>query len=164
MTSCPSVTLLQDSKFETGVMIAGCCIAIASLVPVAMYQTGVIQHLPDPPAEVFDSDTITSSREAHPFGIPDSLLGVASFGTTLALILASRRSMAARRLLAAKLVADATVAAFNATRQVVSFGKLCSWCTVTALSAGVTAYGGRDAIRAAVGEAKGFVRSGGSRG
>jgi glucoamylase len=128
MTPClPS----QDSQGKTSVMIVGCCVAIACLVPVAMYQTGAIHQLPDPPSAIFDSNVITGSKEAHPFGIPDALLGLASFGTTVALVLASRRSVAARRLLAAKLVVDATVAAFNATRQVVSFGKLCSWCTVT---------------------------------
>jgi uncharacterized membrane protein len=160
MTPClPFQDLSQDSQGKTSVMIVGCCVAIACLVPVAMYQTGAIQQLPDPPSEIFDSNAITSSKEAHPFGIPDALLGLASFGTTVALVLASRRSVAARRLLAAKLVVDATVAAFNATRQVVSFGKLCSWCTGTALATGVTVHSGRQAIQTTFEEAKVFVRS-----
>ena len=45
---------------------------------------------------------------------------------------------------------DISVAAFNAVRQVTEFGKLCSWCTATALSAGVMAYAGRESIREAV--------------
>lgn len=148
----------SDPAEKKGAMLAGCCVAIGSLIPVALYQVGAIKHLPDPPSEVFDSDTITSSKDAHPFGIPDALLGIASFGTTLALVLASRRSETARRLLAAKLVLDTTVAAFDSTRQVISFRKLCSWCTVVALAAGVTAYSGRAAIQASLEEAISFVR------
>jgi uncharacterized membrane protein len=157
--SLPPAELSKDSRRRTKVMVAGCCVAIASLAPVAMYQTGAIAHLPDPPSKIFDSNAITSSKEAHPFGIPDSLLGLASFGTTLALVLAARRSVTARRLLAAKLAADTTVAAFNATRQVLTFGRLCSWCTVTALAAGVTAYGGRETIRVSLEEGTAYMRS-----
>jgi uncharacterized membrane protein len=87
------------------------------------------------------------SKAAHPFGVPDALLGLASFGTTLTLALMSKRSRMANKLLGAKLVLDASAAAFNAGRQVVSFGRLCSWCTGTALSAGVMAYAGRASIR-----------------
>lgn len=140
-------------------MLAGSSVAIVSLVPVALYQMKTISHLPDPPSEVFNSDAITSSGQAHPFGIPDALIGIASFGTTLALVLASRRSVTARRLLAAKLALDTTAAAFNATRQLVSFGKLCSWCTVTALAASVTAYGGRAVIQESFEEATAFLGS-----
>ena len=53
----------------------------------------------------------------------------------------------ATKILGVKLGMDASVAAFNAVRQVAEFGKLCSWCTATALSAGVMAYAGRGSIR-----------------
>jgi uncharacterized membrane protein len=131
-------------------LIAACCTALATLVPVALYQTGVLDRLPDPPFAVFDSERITSSHAAHPLGIPDGLLGLASFSTTLALALFAERHTKLRKLLGLKLTLDASVAAFNATRQVVSFGKLCSWCTGTAAAAGVMAYSGRDAIEEAL--------------
>jgi uncharacterized membrane protein len=114
---------------------------------VALYQTGYLSRLPDPPSTLFDSERITTSQVAHPFGIPDALLGLGSFGMTLALILLANRNVRAGKLLGAKLTLDASVAAFNATRQVASFGKLCSWCTGTALAAGVMAYAGRETIR-----------------
>ena len=126
------------------VLTAACCTAIATLVPVALYQTGMLSSLPDPPAPIFNSEQITSSKAAHPFGLPDSLLGLASFGTTLTLILLAKRSPVAKKLLGAKLAIDASTGAFNAGRQVVSFGKLCSWCTGTAISAGVMAYAGEE--------------------
>jgi uncharacterized membrane protein len=128
-------------------LIGACCAALATLVPVALYQTGVLPRLPDPPSSVFDSERITTSKAAHPLGIPDGILGLASFGTTLALTLLSRRNRVAKNLLGAKLTLDASAAVFNASRQVVSFGKLCSWCTGTALAAGVMSYAGRKTIR-----------------
>ncbi len=111
--------------------------AIGTLVPVALYQCHAIEHLPDPPGDWFDSDEITGSKSAHPAGVPDSLLGLASYGTTLALVLAARHSPVARKLLRAKLVVDGGMASVNVVKQVVSFGKLCSWCTGTALATAV---------------------------
>jgi uncharacterized membrane protein len=128
-------------------VIMACGVALATLVPVALYQTGAIAHLPDPPLPVFDSDRITNSRAAHPLGVPDSLLGLASFGATMGLALLARRNRTARTLLGAKLALDASAAAFNAGRQVFGFGQLCSWCTGTAVAAGVMAYAGREDIR-----------------
>jgi uncharacterized membrane protein len=134
-------------------LVGASCVAIATLVPVALYQVGVVPRLCDPPLRVFDSERITMSKAAHPFGVPDALLGLASFGSTLTLALMSKRSRMANKLLGAKLVLDASAAAFNAGRQVVSFGRLCSWCTGTALSAGVMAYVGRASIRNSLREA-----------
>ncbi len=140
---CSSQTpRLKDDRL----VIGSCCAALATLVPVALFQTGILPALPDPPLRVFDSERITMSAAAHPLGIPDGLLGLASFGATLALALLARRHQTAKQLLGAKLTLDASAAAFNAGRQVVRFGKLCSWCTGTALAAGMMAYGGREAI------------------
>jgi uncharacterized membrane protein len=126
-------------------------------VPVTLYHTGALHRLPDPPLRVFDSQQITMSGAAHPLGVPDGVLGLASFGATLALTLLARRHRAANKLLGAKLTLDASAAAFNAGRQVVSFGKLCSWCTGTALAAGVMAYAGRKTIQQAWAEAASTV-------
>jgi uncharacterized membrane protein len=128
-------------------LIAASCAALATLVPVALFQLNVISKLPDPPLPVFDSERITKSKTAHPMGIPDAVLGLASFGTTLTLAVLARRNKTAKKILGVKLGMDASVAAFNAVRQVAEFGKLCSWCTATALSAGVMAYAGRGSIR-----------------
>ena len=129
-----------------GLIIGACCAAIGTLVPVALHQLGAVGHLPDPPCPMFDSDRITESAMAHPFGVPDSLPGLASYGTTLGLALTSTRCRPARLLLGGKLVLDSAAAAFNATRQVTRFGKLCSWCTGTALATGVMVYAGRSVI------------------
>ena len=152
----------NPSSIDRALLVGANCVALATLVPVALYQLGAISHLPDPPASVFDSERITTSKAAHPFGIPDALLGLASFGTTLSLAVLSRRSTTARKLLGAKLMLDVSAAAFNAGRQAVSFGKLCSWCTGTALSAGVMAYAGRGAMRDCMRDAALLARTAGN--
>ena len=131
---------------------------IATLIPVAMKQLGGIDHLPDPPGAVFDSDGITGSKAAHPLGVPDSLPGLANFGVTLALALEARGNATVRPLLAAKLVLDGGFAAFNMGRQVVSFGKLCSWCTGTAVCAFAMVWAGRTLIAEEAQKLRGMAR------
>ncbi len=132
-----------DQKIALG----GCGAALATLAVVALFQSGAIDSLPDPPGEIFDSERITLSKMAHPAGISDSYLGLASYGTTLTLLLLAEKCGWARRVLGAKLVMDAGAAGFNAVRQVVKFGKLCSWCTATALATAVMVYGGRGVVK-----------------
>ncbi|WP_419806178.1 vitamin K epoxide reductase family protein [Terriglobus sp.] len=155
----PPTESVTPSPQKDVVLTAACCSAIATLVPIALYQTGMLSGLPEPPAPIFDSERITSYKAAHPLGVPDALLGLASFGTTLTLILLAKRSPGARKLLGAKLSLDAAAGAFNAGRQVVSFGKLCSWCTGTAIAAGVMAYAGRNVIEESWRDATLAVRS-----
>ncbi len=150
--SVPAVSESIATADNRPLMIGACCVALATLVPVALYQLGVTSELPDPPLSVFNSERITMSKTAHPLGIPDSLLGLVSFGTTLTLAILAKRNRTAARLLGIKLGLDASAAAFNAVRQVVEFRKLCSWCTATALSAGAMTYAGRDSLRRVLGE------------
>jgi uncharacterized membrane protein len=89
-------------------LLAASCTAVASLVPVALYQLHLISKLPDPPLSVFDSEQITMSKTAHPMGIPDGLLGLASFGTTLTLALLAKQNRTAKKLLGVKLGMDAS--------------------------------------------------------
>lgn len=122
--------------------MAACGAAMAALVPVLLHQVGVVEHLPDPPGELFDSDEITESKAAHPMGVPDALLGLASYGVTMGLMLGARRCRVMRPALKAKLAMDGGMAGFNVVRQVVQFGKVCSWCTGTAAATAVmVAYG-----------------------
>jgi len=132
--------------------------ALATLAPVVAHQLGALRHLPDPPGSVFDSDRITTSKAARPLGIPDGLLGMGSYGATLALVLLAPNNPAARRLLAWKLAADGSMAAFNVARQVVSFGKLCSWCTGTAICTAAMVFAGRKIIAEEAGGLRPLLR------
>ena len=137
---------MEMCKTEKVLALTACGTAIGTLVAVALFQSGAIDALPDPPGAIFDSERITLSKMAHPLGIPDSYLGLASYGTTLTLLLLADKNKWARRALGFKLVGDGGVAGFNAVRQMVKFGKLCSWCTGTALATGVMVYAGRKAV------------------
>ena len=136
------------TKADQVIALSGCCVALSTLAGIALFQSEIVDRLPDPPGKIFASERITLSRTAHPFGIPDSYLGLASYGATLFLLLTAKRSPWLMRALGLKLVGDAGAAGFNAVRQVVSFGKVCSWCTGTALATVVMVYGGREAIAA----------------
>ena len=127
--------------------VTGAALALGTLIPVALYQTGVLRKLPDPPGAIFDSDYITSSKDAHPFGIPDSLLGLGSYGATLALLLGAPKCGVVRKVLAVKLAADSTMAATNVVKQLVKFRRVCSWCTGTAIATGIMVAAGRKYLK-----------------
>jgi hypothetical protein len=88
---------------------------------VAAHQLGLLPHLPDPPVSVFDSDRIFELKVAHPWGIPDGLLGLGSYGATLTLVLLTRRDEKWNGLQSLKRKADASAASFNLCRQIVFF-------------------------------------------
>jgi uncharacterized membrane protein len=138
---------MSGSERSRLIAITAASAAIATLIPVALYQCHVIETLPDPPGAWFDSEMITSSKAAHPMDVPDSLPGLASYGVTLALAIMSRRSLVARRVFGVKLILDGGMAAVNVVKQVVSFRRLCSWCTGTALMTAVLVPAGRHYVK-----------------
>ena len=84
---------------------------------ISLYQTGVIRHLPEPPLPGLDADKVHGSAQRVGPGIPDGLLGLASYATTAALATCGGADRATRRpwlplALAAKVSLDATVAAW----------------------------------------------------
>lgn len=129
--------------------IACCCVAMASLAPVVLLQLHWIDDLPDPPGRIFDSKRIVTSKGAYPLGIPDGLLGMGSYGITLALLLAAKPSNpVARGLLRGKLLLDGTMAAHNARKQMKQYGRICSWCMGTAMATAGLVYFARKAREA----------------
>jgi uncharacterized membrane protein len=137
------VSKASEAGSGRAVVLVASAVAVATLVPVALHQLGVLEHLPDPPGGVFDSDGITESAMAHPLGVPDALPGMANFAVTVGLAWAAGQREWARKALGGKLLLDGGAAAFNATRQVVRFGKICSWCMGTAVATAVAVCGGR---------------------
>jgi uncharacterized membrane protein len=131
------------SRADRWIVLAASAAAVATLVPVALHQLGVLEHLPDPPGRVFDSDGITDSAMARPLGVPDALPGMANFAVTFGLACAAGECGWARKALGGKLLLDGGAAGFNAARQVVRFRKICSWCMGTAVATAVMVYGGR---------------------
>jgi hypothetical protein len=65
---------------------------------------------------------------------PDAYLGLVSYGTTLALLVADTPSRPIlHKVVQAKLLLDGGMAVTNTVRQLVIFKKVCSWCMGTVL-------------------------------
>ena len=56
---------------------------MAWMTAVTMLQTGVVEHLPDPPLRSFNSDKVNSSDTAYRFGAPDGALGLVGFAANV---------------------------------------------------------------------------------
>lgn len=110
--------------------------AIASFATVAVYQFGLVPHLPDPPLPGLDSDRVDASGEAYTFGrTPDSALAMGSYAATLALAgMGGRdRHPLIPLALAAKVAVDAAGAAYLTAEQLTKHRKVCTYCTVASV-------------------------------
>jgi uncharacterized membrane protein len=138
-----SVALAKVCAVHKGMAVACCCAAMATLAPVALVQLHIIRDLPELPGRLFDSKRVVRSEGAYHLGIPDGVLGLASYGVTLALLVAAtpERPMV-RRLLRGKLALDATMAIRNVRKQVTEHKRICSWCIGAAVAtAGLVFFG-----------------------
>lgn len=133
-------------------------VASAALSVVALYQYGIFRRVPEPRIPGLGADAVDASGEAYSMlRTPDSALGIASAGVSLALAGMGDADRAQRTPLLplamfAKLLADAAGGVVLTAEQVTKHRKVCSWCTVTsvALVASVPAAWPevRDALRA----------------
>ncbi len=107
---------------------------------VALYQSGILRHLPDPPIGPFDSDTVDASGEAYHYLLtPDAAIGIASYAVTAVPAGMGTRDRASERpwiplALAGKVASDALGAGFLTLEQISKHRKLCFWCLVAALT------------------------------
>jgi uncharacterized membrane protein len=104
---------------------------IASMVPVILYQTGIIKHLPDPPVGNFHSDKVNGSETAFGYGGPDGPMSVLTHTLSMALAAFGGADRAEQRpwvpLAASALAgAQAGVAAVYLTYQMPKVDK--AWC------------------------------------
>jgi uncharacterized membrane protein len=109
--------------------------ASAAMGIIAMYQTGLIKHLPEPPLRFFDADRVDASDEAYSrFATPDALLGLGSYAMTAGLAAMGGRDRARWISLAmtAKVAFDAANAARLTIVQWKHFRAWCFWCLIAA--------------------------------
>lgn len=125
--------LERRRKATVSTLVAAGCMGI-----IALYQMGVIPHLPEPPIPGFDADEVDASEEAYErFAMPDAVLGLGSYAATLALIAAGGEDRARTRpwlplALAAKAGLDAAQAAKLTWDQWAKHRAFCSYCLVAA--------------------------------
>jgi hypothetical protein len=131
-----SGALLQQRRRVFGLPLA----SAASLGVVALYQSGILRHLPDPPIGPFGSDTVDASGEAYHYLLtPDAAIGIASYAVTAVLAGMGTRDRASERpwiplALAGKVASDALGAGFLTLEQISKHRKLCFWCLTAALT------------------------------
>jgi uncharacterized membrane protein len=73
---------LNRRRWIVGLSLVG--VAVAKVV--ALYQTGIIKTLPDPPIDIFDSEKVDASDYAYKrLDTPDALMMITNYGVTAAL-------------------------------------------------------------------------------
>jgi uncharacterized membrane protein len=119
--------------------IVGCgMVAAAAMGVIALYQIGLIRHLPEPPWPGLDADKVDASAEAYSyFQTPDAFLGLGSYAVTMGLAAMGATNRAAARpwiplALLAKVLADAGQAAKLTVDQWTKHRAFCLWCLIAA--------------------------------
>jgi uncharacterized membrane protein len=113
-------------------------VSVGAMGLIALYQMGIIKHLPEPPLPYLDADKVDASSEAYSyFATPDGTLGLASYATTLVLAAMGGQDRATKQpwiplALMAKVVVDAAGAGKLTVDQWTKHGAFCSWCLLAA--------------------------------
>jgi hypothetical protein len=106
----------------------------AAMAAVALYQFGVVEHLPEPPLSLLGSDEVDAAGEAYVFlHAPDAALGLVSYGLTSALAGMGAPGRARERpwspiALAAKVAVDALAGVLLTVEQATKHRKFCFYC------------------------------------
>jgi uncharacterized membrane protein len=113
-------------------------LASASMGLIALYQTGLIRHLPEPPLPMLDADKVDASAEAYEkFAVPDAILGIGSYAATMGLAAMGGRDRVREMpllplALAAKVAFDVANAAKLSVDQWTRHRAFCFWCLLAA--------------------------------
>ncbi len=112
--------------------------AAGSMGVIALYQLGLIHHLPEPPLPGLDADRVDASAEAYSrFQTPDALLGLTSYSVTALLAGMGGPERAQRQpwiplAMAGKVGFDVLQGLRLTWDQATRFGAFCSWCLLAA--------------------------------
>lgn len=113
-------------------------LAIGSMGLISLYQLGLIRSLPDLPGGIFDSDEVDGAPQAYEkLGMPDAVLGLRSYATTLALVATGDKNRARDEpwipiALAGKALFDAFQAGKLSVDQWRKHRAFCIWCLLAA--------------------------------
>lgn len=72
---------IRRRRVIVGLSFAG----MAAMGAVSLFQTGLLEHLPDPPGDAFDSDAVNLADDAYDAGVPDGPLAVRTLVTNVPL-------------------------------------------------------------------------------
>ena len=131
---------LARRRWTIGLTILG---SVAAQL-VALYQTGILERLPDPPVGPFDSEKVDASDYAYKrLQTPDGFLMLGSYATTGALVAAGGRERAAEQpwlpIAAAAKVAYDVLTTVKLTREEWAENRaLCFYCQVASAASAVS--------------------------
>lgn len=118
--------------------IVGLALAnMASMGLIALYQVGLIAHVPEPPLPHFDADKVNGSADAYAIlQTPDAILGLGSYAATMALAAMGPADRAQTRpwiplALAGKILFDAAQAGRLSLNELTKQQAFCLWCLLT---------------------------------
>lgn len=118
--------------------------AVGAMAPIALYQMGVIKHLPEPPLPGLNADKVDAAGEAYAMlATPDAVLGIASYAVTAWLAALGGEDRAQTRpwvplALATKVALDAAVGAKLTADQWTKHRAFCTWCLIGACASWAT--------------------------
>jgi hypothetical protein len=132
-----------DLRLRRGIIglafAAGACTAL-----VALYQSGVIRHVPEPRWRRLDADRVDAVNDAYAyFSTPDAFLGTVSYATTAALAAMGGADRARRRpwvslAMVGKIILDCGIASWLTWFQWNRLRAFCSWCLLATSAAFAT--------------------------
>ncbi|HEX5413889.1 MAG TPA: vitamin K epoxide reductase family protein [Terriglobia bacterium] len=112
--------------------------SIVSMGIIALYQIGILKHVPEPPFPGFDADKVNGSAQAYAYlSTPDAVFGLGNYATTLSLAAMGPANRAEKQpwvpiALAAKVGADAILAGKLTVDQWTKHRAFSFWCLLSA--------------------------------
>ncbi|HEX6982456.1 MAG TPA: vitamin K epoxide reductase family protein [Balneolaceae bacterium] len=109
---------------------------LIDFVPISLYQLGIIRHLPDIPAKLFDSDYVNASKDAQIAGIPDGPVSLLMYAANLVLVAGAAKKEERNLvdyLIAGNAMGQAAGGAYYLYDMIVKQKKICPYCVTGAL-------------------------------
>jgi len=113
-------------------------VSINAMGLIALYQMGIIEHLPEPPIAGLDADKVDASDQSYAyFATPDAVIGLGSYALTMGLAAMGGQDRETNQpwiplALAAKVLFDAAQAGKLTVDQWTKHHAFCFWCLLAA--------------------------------
>lgn len=100
---------------------------------ISLYQTGIIEKLPDLPFAIFDSNKVNASKEAYQFGVPDGPVSAVAYAAIMVLAAAGGSEASGRKpvvdsLLGATIAGNTAGAVYYLHDMIFKQKKICLYC------------------------------------
>lgn len=126
----------QKAQQRRGIALLS-AIGIVDFIPISLYQLGIIKHMPDFSARIFDSDYVNASKEAQIAGLPDGPVSLLMYAANLVALGAALKKKKRKNgfdyIVAANSIGQAAGGAFYLYNMATKQKKVCMYCVTGAL-------------------------------